>query len=144
MAIGSFAAAEWLSDDQYPQYLRVIDDNYDHLLRKDHKWEEGPTSAKLIRNCKIEAFVNDSLGLHYAGSSFVKIKGVPIANLNCLLGEARINAMSVAVVARIDSTPTDCIDGWPTRSKDGVAIFGHCRGEKEPDPVYVSPSASKR
>ncbi|WOF42082.1 hypothetical protein KNJ79_12740 [Sphingopyxis indica] len=136
-AISSMAMASWMSDDEPNQYLRIIDDNYDYILGPNHKPEDGPLSTKIIRNCKIEAFVTDTSQLDYAGSSFVKIDGMPKANLNCLIGEARINSMSIAITDGIDTTPTDCIGGWPTRfQKQEAGNFELCRG-KNPNPIFV-------
>lgn len=102
-------------------------------------------SAKLIKNCKIEKFVTDSSQPDYAGSSFVKIDGMPKANLNCLIGEARINSMSIAIVDGIDTTPTDCIGGWPTRFlREEAGGFELCRGHKNPNPVFINRPPPKR
>ncbi len=143
-AIASAGVAAWYSGEPAAQYLRVIDDNFDHILGPNHEPKDGPLSAKLIRNCKIKRFVTDTPGLDYAGSSFVKIDGMPKANLNCLIGEARINSMSLAIVDEIDTIPTDCLGGWPTRFKNREAgDFQLCRG-KNPNPIFVSVPAPKR
>lgn len=144
-AIASAGVAAWYSHEPATQYLRVIDDNFDYILGPSHQPKDGPLSAKLIRNCKIEGFLTDVGGLDAAGSSFVKIDGMPKANLNCLIGEARINSMSFAIVDGIDTTPTDCIGGWPTRFQDEEAgNFELCRGFKNPNPIFVSVPAPKR
>lgn len=130
-------AASWLSGEEPAQYLRIVDDNYDYILGPTYKPEGGPLSAKIIRDCKIDQFVTDSSQPDYAGSSFVKIDGMPKANLNCLIGEARLNSMSIAITDDIDTTPTDCIGGWPTRfQKKEAGNFELCRG-KNPNPIFV-------
>ena len=145
LGIASIASAAWLTKGEAPQYLRVIDDNYDHIMGPSYEPKGGPMSAKLIRDCKIEQFVTDTSQPDYSGSTFVKIDGTPKANLNCLIGEARINSMSIAIVNGIDTTPTDCIGGWPTRFKDEEAgNFELCRGGKNPNPIFVPMPAPKR
>lgn len=145
LTLASAAAAAWLSKEDASQYLRIVDDNFEYTLGPNYKPEDGPTSAKLIRDCKIEQFVTDTSQLDYAGSSFVKIDGMPKANLNCVIGEARINSMSIAIVDGIDTTPTDCIGGWPTRFQDEEAgNFELCRGGKNPNPIFVPTPPPKR
>ncbi|MCW0199612.1 hypothetical protein [Sphingopyxis sp.] len=145
LALASAATAAWLSKEDAPQYLRIVDDNYEHILGPNYKLEDGPTSAKIIRDCKVQQFVTDTSLPDYAGSSFVKIDGIPKANLNCIIGEARINSMSIAIVDGIDLTPTDCIGGWPTRFQDEEAgNFELCRGGKNPDPIFVPTPPPKR
>lgn len=144
-ALASVAAVASLSEDGTVQYLRVADDNYEHILGLNYKPEDGPTSAKIIRDCKIEQFVTDVSQPDYAGSSFVKIDGMPKANLNCVIGEARINSMSIAIVDGIDAIPIDCIGGWPTRfQKEEAGGFELCRGHKNPYPIFVSTPPPKR
>lgn len=138
LAISATALAALLSEDEAPQYLRVVDDNYDYILGPDHKPEDGPLSTKIMRDCKIEQFVTDTSQLDYAGSSFVKIDGMPKANLNCVIGEARIHGMSIVIADGVDTTPTDCIGGWPTRfQKQEAGNFELCRG-KNPNPIFVA------
>lgn len=144
-AIASAGAATLLSEKQATQYLRVIDDNFDYILGPNHQPEDGPLSPRLIRNCKIEQFVTDSAQPDYTGSSFVKIDGMPKANLNCLIGEARANSLSIAIVDGIDTTPTDCIGGWPTRfQKEASVGFELCRGQKNPEPIFMPTPPPKR
>ena len=144
LAIASTAIAAWLSEDEVPQYLRVVDDNYGFILGPNYRPEDGPTSAKIIKDCKIEQFVTDTSQPDYAGSSFVKIDGMPKANLNCLIGEARLNSMSIAIVDGIDTTPTDCLGGWPTRFQEQEAGgFELCRG-KNPNPIFVPTPPPRR
>ncbi|WP_447756799.1 hypothetical protein [Sphingopyxis fribergensis] len=144
LAIAATAVTAWLREERSPQYLRIIDDNYDYILGPSYKWEDGPLSAKIIRVCKIQQFVTDALQADYSGSSFVKIDGMPKANLNCAIGEARIHSMSFAIVDGIDTTPTDCIGGWPTRfQKQEAGNFELCRG-KNPNPIFVPASSTKR
>ena len=143
-AIASAGVAAWYPDEPETQYLRVIDDNFDYLLGPNHEPKDGTMSGKIIRDCKIENFVFDVGGMDAAASSFVKIDGMPKANLNCLIGEARINSMSIAITDGIDTTPTDCLGGWPTRFKNREAgDFQLCRG-KNPNPIFVSSPAPKR
>jgi hypothetical protein len=53
--------------------------------------------------------------------------------------------MSIAIVNGIDTTPTDCIGGWPPRFKDEEAgHFELCREGKNPNPIFVPTPASKR
>lgn len=138
LAIASAGVATLLSEKPATQYLRVIDDNFDYILGPSHASEDGPLSPRLIRNCKIEQFVTDSAQPDYTGSSFVKIDGMPKANLNCLIGEARANSLSLAIVDGIDTTPADCIDGWPTRfQKEASGGFELCRGQKNPNPIFM-------
>jgi len=145
LALASAFAVASLSKKDASQYLRIVDDNFEHILGPNYKPEDGPTSAKLIRNCKIEQFVTDTSQLDYAGSSFVKIDGTPKANLNCVIGQARINSMSIAIVDGIDTTPTDCISGWPTRFQDEEAgNFELCREGKNPNPIFVPTPPPKR
>ncbi|WP_432767704.1 MAG: hypothetical protein HEQ22_09670 [Sphingopyxis sp.] len=140
LAIAGAGAATLFSEKQATQYLRVIDDNFDYALGPNHASEDGPLSPRLIRNCKIEQFVTDSAQPDYTGSSFVKIDGMPKANLNCLIGEARANSLSLAIVDGIDTTPADCIDGWPTRfQKAASGGFELCRGHTNPNPIFMPP-----
>lgn len=145
LGIASAGAATLFSEKPAIQYLRVIDDNFDYILGPNHAPEDGPLSPRLIRNCKIEQFVTDSAQPDYSGSSFVKIDGMPKANLNCLIGEARANSLSFAIVDGIDTTPTDCIDGWPTRFQtESSGGFELCRGQKNPNPIFMPTPPPKR
>ena len=145
LALISAAAAAWLSKEDAPQYLRIVDDNYDYTLGPTYKPEDGPTSAQIIRDCKIEQFTTDTSRADYAGSSFVRIDGMPKANLNCVIGEARIRSMSIVITDGIDMTPTDCVGGWPTRfQKEEAGNFELCRGGKNPNPIFVPTPPPKR
>ncbi|HET6525211.1 hypothetical protein [Sphingopyxis sp.] len=145
LAIASVGGATLLSKKQAPQYLRVIDDNPHSIQGPNNEQEFGPLSARLIRNCKIERFVTDSPQPDYTGSSFVKIDGMPKAYLNCLIGEARTNSLSIAIVDGIDTTPAECIGGWPTRfQKESPGGFELCRGQKNPNPIFIPTSPPKR
>jgi hypothetical protein len=145
LATASVGAAALLSKKQAGQYLRVIDDNPYSIQGPNHEQEFGPLSARLIRNCKIEKFVTESAQPDYTGSSFVKIDGIPKAHLNCLIGEARTNSLSIAIVDGIDTTPADCIGGWPTRfQNDAAGGFELCRGQKNPNPIFLPTSPPER
>lgn len=145
LAIASTGVAMFLSGKQTPQYLRVIDDNFDYILGSNHSPEDGPLSPRLIRNCKIKQFMMDGAQVDYTGSSFVKIDGMPKANLNCLIGEARIHSLSIAIVDGINTTPTDCIGGWPTRfQKDAAESAEFCLGRKNPNPIFMPTPSPKR
>lgn len=142
LSIISAGVSILLSDKPEAQYLRVIDDSFDYILGSNSVREDGPLSPRLIRNCKIEQFVTDTAQPDYAGSSFVKIDGMPKANLNCLIGEARINSLSFAIVDGINRTPADCIDGWPARfQKEAFGGFELCRGQRNPNPIFISTAA---
>jgi hypothetical protein len=39
-----------------------------------------------------------------------------------LIGEARANALSIVIVEVIDTTPADCIAGWPTRFQKAASL----------------------
>jgi hypothetical protein len=137
-ATSSGFAALWFAANEEPQYLRVIDDDFDHILGPDYKAEEGPTSVNLIRNCRIESFVTDVGQLDHAGSSFVRLDATPWPKLNCLIGEARMRDMSIAIVHGVDNTTVDCLGGWPTRFKEREAgDFALCVGGKNPNPIFV-------
>ncbi len=136
----------WLRNDQEPLYLRLVDDNFDYLLGSNYLPEkEGPAGLKLLRDCKIETFLTDAGGNDAAPSSFVSLDATPPENVNCLIGEARIRSMSLAIVRGIDSTPTDCLGGWPTRFLDREAgDFNLCVGGKNPNPIFVPTPPVKR
>ncbi len=140
------AASLWLPNDQQPLYLRLIDDNFDHILGPDYKPEtEGPAGLKLLRDCKITAFLTDAGGNDAASSSFIALDATSPEKVNCLIGEARIRSMSIAIVQGIDTTPTDCLGGWPTRFRDREAgDFNLCVGGKNPNPVFVPTPPPKR
>ncbi|WP_447755004.1 hypothetical protein [Sphingopyxis fribergensis] len=144
LATASVGGATLLSKKQTDQFLRVIDDNPHSIQGPNNEREFGPLSVRLIRNCKIEKFVTDSPQPDYTGSSFVKIDGMPKAQLNCLIGEARTNSLSIAIVDGIDTTPAECIGGWPTRfQNEAIGGFGLCRGQKNPNPVFLPTSPPK-
>ncbi len=44
-------ASVWVETKAVPLYLRIADDNFDHILGPEYKAEEGPVSARLIRHC---------------------------------------------------------------------------------------------
>jgi hypothetical protein len=142
----SGASTMWLRNDKEPLYLRLIDDNFDHILGPDYKPEtEGPAGLKLLRDCKIMTFLTDAGGPDAASSSFISLEATPPANLNCIIGEARIHSMSIAVVRGIDTTPTDCLGGWPTRFLDREAgDFNLCVGGKNPNPIFIPTPPPKR
>jgi hypothetical protein len=143
MVIGSSGVASLLNKKPAIQYLRVIDDNGEKVSAIKRSPEHGPLSARLIRNCKIQQFVTDTEQLDYAGSSFVKIDGMAKSNLNCLIGEARIHSLSIAIVDGIDTTPADCIEGWPTRAqKVASGGFELCPEQQNPNPIFISPQIS--
>ena len=144
LTVASGIAGMWLTEDKVPQYLRVADDNFEYLEGPNYNAEDGPMSAKLIRDCKIDSFTMHDPS-EDSGSSFVKIDGMPKANLNCLIGEARIHSMSIAIVDGIDRTATDCLGGWPTRFQEEAETFSQfCLGSKNPNPIFVSDTAPKR
>lgn len=105
LAVAGAGTATLVSKKQSSQYLRVMDDNFDHTLAPNYRADDGPLSPRLIRNCKIERFVTDSALPDHTGSSFVKIDGTAKAKLNCLIGQARANSLSIALVDGIDTRP---------------------------------------
>ncbi|KQZ64838.1 hypothetical protein EEB18_016390 [Sphingopyxis sp. OPL5] len=132
---GVAVAAVWIAPRTEPTYLRIADDDIDHLLSSDHEPEDGPTSARLIRHCGIDAFTLDLAIPDHAGSAFVNLEKTPRARLNCLIGEARIHGLSLAIVDGEDTASFECLPGWPSRfQRFDPADYGFCP-KGEPNPV---------
>ena len=136
LALGSVAAASiWLKEEPQALYLRIADDNFDYMLAPGHEPEDGPTSARLIRHCGIDAFTLDLASPDHAGSAFVNLEKTPRARLNCLIGEARIHGLSLAIVDGEDTASFECLPGWPSRfQRFNPADYGFCPNG-EPNPV---------
>lgn len=116
LVLGTTAIASvWMKDRPDPLYLRIADDNYDYLLGPDHKAEDGPTSARLIRRCGINKFTIDLPMLDHSGSAFVDLESTPRPKLNCLIGEARIHSLSLAIMDGENVASFECLPGWPSR-----------------------------
>ena len=139
LAIGGVLIADiWLKDQPKPLYLRIADDNFDHILGPDYRAEDGPMSARLIRHCGIDRFTTISALPDYAGSSLVPLASTPEAKINCLIGEARIHALSLAVAPGPDTANFECLPGWPSRFQPfNAADYELCRGHK-PDATFGS------
>ncbi|MBL9071614.1 MAG: hypothetical protein JNM03_16655 [Sphingopyxis sp.] len=137
LALGSAALATlWVRDRAQPVYLRIADDNFDEMLAADFKAEEGPTSARLIRRCGIGEFTLDLAIPDHGGSAFVKLEGTPRSKLNCLIGEARIHGLSLAIVDGENRENFECLPGWPSRFRRfDAADYGFCPDGK-PNPVF--------
>ena len=137
LALASAAIASiWHNDKRQTLYLRIADDNFDHLLAPDHQDEDGPISAKLARRCGINKFTLDLAVPDHTGSAFVELETTPPANLNCLIGEARVHALSLAIVDGMNITSFECLPGWPSRfQKVEGGNFELCQG-RNPDPIF--------
>src|SRR5690606_39906727 len=119
LALASALGAQaWSASREEPLYLRIADDDYDDLSLSDRKAEDGPTSARLIRACGVEKFSLDLAIPDHAGSAFVEIDSTPRPRLNCLIGEARIHGLSLAVVRGLDTAAFECLPGWPSRFRE--------------------------
>ena len=136
LALASVAIATiWIRPDTDPVYLRIADDNFDLILSAGHDPEDGPTSARLIRHCGIETFNLDLAIPDHGGSAFVNLESTPRAKLNCLIGEARIHGLSLAIVDGEDTAAFECLPGWPSRfQRFDPADYGFCP-KGEPNPV---------
>ena len=138
LALGGVAVARvWIKDRPEPLYLRIADDNFHETFDTENpefQPEDGPTSMRLIRGCKIATFMIDTRGLDHTGSSFVRIDSTPKAKLNCLIGEARAHSMSLAITRGLDTTEIVCVPGWPTRFRDDPPAEPCPRGN--PDPIF--------
>ena len=132
---GVAIATIWIRPDADPVYLRIADDNFDYLLGPDHGPGDGPMSARLIRHCGIETFTLDLAVPDRGGSAFVNLENTPRAKLNCLIGEARIHGLSLAIVDGEDTAAFECLPGWPSRfQRFDPADYGSCP-KGEPNPV---------
>ncbi|HEV2599045.1 MAG TPA: hypothetical protein VGU00_11860 [Sphingopyxis sp.] len=128
VALAAAAANLWPQGAEPERlYLRIADDNYD--LPANYPWEKvGAFSAMLARKCGINRFETDSIGLHHTGSTFVSIDAVPTDRLDCLIGEARINGMTISVSRGTAPTTIECLPGRPSRFQppeniDPEAVF---------------------
>lgn len=137
LVLGSTAIANaWMNGRPEPLYLRIADDNYDHLLGPDHKAEDGPTSARLIRRCGINKFTIDLPIVDHSGSAFVDLESTPRPKLNCLIGEARIHSLSLAIVDGENMTNFECLPGWPSRfQRFNPGDYQFCQNGR-PNPVF--------
>jgi hypothetical protein len=115
VALAAAAANLWPTKEQPDRlYLRIVDDNYD--LPADYPWEKvGAFSAMLVRKCGINRFENDAIGLHHAGSTFVSIDEVSTDKLDCLIGEARINGLTISISRGTTPITVECLQGRPAR-----------------------------
>jgi len=111
----ALGAQAWSASREEPLYLRIADDDHDDLAQTDRKAEDSPTSARLIRACGIDKFSLDLAIPDHEGSAFVEIDSTPRPRLNCLIGEARIHGLSLAVVRGLDTAAFECLPGWPSR-----------------------------
>ena len=148
LALASVAIASiWIEPDVQPVYLRIADDNFDYLLGPDYEPEGGPTSAKLIRHCGIDNFTLDLPIPDHAGSAFVNLQTTPRAKLNCLIGEARIHGLSLAIVDGENKEHFECLSGWPSRfQRYDPGDYGFCP-KGRPDAIFrksLSPSVAER
>ncbi|MBJ7499378.1 MAG: hypothetical protein JHC57_06470 [Sphingopyxis sp.] len=139
MALSSVAVATmWFGKEPERLYLRIADDNFDHILGPDYKAEDGPVSVKLIRHCGIDEFTTISALPDYAGSSLVPLDSTSEGEINCLIGEARIHALSLAIAAGPDEANFECLPGWPSRFQPfNASDYELCRGHK-PDAIFRS------
>jgi len=135
---GAAFASIWLRDRPVPLYLRISDDNYHETFENpEFEAKDGLTSARLIRSCGIKAFTIDSMQLDHTGSSFIRIDSTPVANLNCLIGEARAHSMSLAITRGMDTGEMMCLPGWPTRFRDDPPAESCPDGN--PEPIFREP-----
>jgi len=141
LALASVAVATiWLKPQSQPIYLRIADDNFDHLLGPDFEPEGAPTSAQLIRHCGIESFTLDLAVPDHAGSAFVNLETTPRAKLNCLIGEARIHGLSMAIVDGENRENFECMAGWPSRfQRYDPADYGFCP-KGQPNAIFPASS----
>lgn len=138
LALASVAAARiWLKEEPRALHLRIADDNFDYVLAPGYRDDTGPISAQLVRRCGINAFTLDSAIPDRTGSTFVEIGTTPRAKLNCLIGEARLQGLSMAIVDGMDMTSFECLPGRPSRFQKADGNFGACP-EREPDPAPAS------
>ena len=91
-------ASMWLKEEPEVLYLRIAEDNFDYMLAPNHRDEDGPISLQLVQRCGIKAFTLDSAIPDRTGSAFVEVETTPRANLNCVIGEARLQGLSLAIV----------------------------------------------
>lgn len=95
-------------------------------------------SARLIRYCGIDRFTTINALPDYVGSSLVPLESTPEGKINCLIGEARIHALSLAIAAGPDTANFECLPGWPSRFQPfNAADYELCRDHK-PDATYRS------
>lgn len=135
LALASAAIASiWLNEKPEALYLRIAEDSFDYMLAPGHRDEDGPISPQLVRRCGIKEFLLDSAVPDRTGSAFVKIETTPRANLNCLIGEARLQGLSLAIVDGMDKTSFECLPGRPSRFQKEDGNFGGCP-EQKPDPA---------
>lgn len=137
---GAAIASVWVRDRPAPLYLRIADDNYHETIdNPEFDAKDGLTSTRLIRSCGIKAFTIDSMIPDHTGSSFVRIDTTPMANLNCLIGEARVHSMSLAITRGLDTTEMVCLPGWPTRFRDDPPVEYQACGGRNPEPIFREP-----
>jgi len=114
VALAAGAVKMWPREEPDGLYLRIVDDNYD--LPEDYPWEKvGAFSAMLARKCKVEHFETDTIALHHAGSTFVSVDHVPTEKLDCLIGEARLNGMTISISRGTAPVTIECLPGRPAR-----------------------------
>ncbi len=128
---GAAIASIWFDEKPKPLHLRIVDDNFDYILAPKHRDEDGPISPRLARHCGIDQFTVDLAVPDHAGSTFVDLEKTPRAKINCLIGEARIHGLSLAIVDGDDRSNFECLPGWPSRfQRFDRADYGFCpRGE---------------
>jgi len=144
MTLSSVAIASiWIETKPDPLYLRIADDNFDHILGPNYKVEEGPLSAKLIRHCGIDRFTTISSLPDYAGSSLVALSSMTEGQRNCLIGETRTHGLSLAISSGPDESSFECLPGWPSRFQPyNASDYELCRGHK-PDALFRSTRDAK-
>ncbi|MGH6650097.1 MAG: hypothetical protein ACREB7_03100 [Sphingopyxis sp.] len=136
LALASAAIANtWLVEEPKALYLRIADDNFDYMLAPGYRDGDGPISPQLVRHCGVNRFTVDLAIPDHAGSAFVNLENTPRAQLNCLIGEARIHGLSLAIVDGEDTASFECLPGWPSRfQRFNPADYGFCP-KGEPNPV---------
>ncbi|PQM26926.1 hypothetical protein CVO77_18300 [Sphingopyxis lindanitolerans] len=114
VALAAAVVSLWPKDEPVGLYLRIVDDNVD--LPADYQWEKvGAFSSMLARKCGINRFETDSMGVDHMGSSFVPLDDASTSELDCLIGEARIHGMTIAVSRGTTPETVECLPGHPAR-----------------------------
>lgn len=95
-------------------HLRVAEDFTVEPKGFDQE-KTGMISAMLARRCGISRFGIDLTFPDHTGSVFVSLDAVPGGQVNCLIREARIHDLTVAVTRGQSTEAIECMDGRPAR-----------------------------